>query len=88
MEQAFRDGRGDFVHLQGPAAQLLEHDGVGEGRHAITKAPKTQNLEADLLPRITKNQNLEADLLPRILRKLRASLQVLWLLRWVKQLGQ
>mmetsp|Transcript_8925 Transcript_8925/g.21172 ORF Transcript_8925/g.21172 Transcript_8925/m.21172 type:complete len:298 (+) Transcript_8925:37-930(+) len=29
MEQAFRDGQGDYVHLQGPAAQLLEHDGVG-----------------------------------------------------------
>ncbi|CAJ1393203.1 unnamed protein product [Effrenium voratum] len=29
MEAAFREGRGDFVHLQGPAAQQLEHDGVG-----------------------------------------------------------
>mmetsp|Transcript_2186 Transcript_2186/g.5191 ORF Transcript_2186/g.5191 Transcript_2186/m.5191 type:complete len:298 (-) Transcript_2186:20-913(-) len=29
MEQAFRDGRGDYVHLQGPAAQQLEHEGLG-----------------------------------------------------------
>src|SRR5215471_14313493 len=30
MEKAFRGGRGDFVHLQGPAPQQLEKDGVGE----------------------------------------------------------
>jgi NitT/TauT family transport system substrate-binding protein len=29
MEAAFRDGQGDYVHLQGPAPQQLEHDGVG-----------------------------------------------------------
>lgn len=29
IERAFRDGQGDYVHLQGPAAQQLEHDGVG-----------------------------------------------------------
>jgi NitT/TauT family transport system substrate-binding protein len=29
-EKAFRDGRGDFVHLQGPAPQQLENDGVGK----------------------------------------------------------
>jgi NitT/TauT family transport system substrate-binding protein len=29
MEAAFREGRGDYVHLQGPAPQQLEHDGVG-----------------------------------------------------------
>ena len=29
MVQAFRDGRGDYVHLQGPAPQQLEKDGVG-----------------------------------------------------------
>jgi NitT/TauT family transport system substrate-binding protein len=29
MDQAFRDGVGDFVHQQGPAPQQLEHDGVG-----------------------------------------------------------
>eukprot|EP00435_Cladocopium_sp_Y103_P054899 s126_g18.t1 len=29
MEQAFRDGQGDFVHLQGPTAQQLEHEGKG-----------------------------------------------------------
>ena len=30
MGAAFRAGRGDYVHLQGPAAQQLEHDGVGK----------------------------------------------------------
>jgi len=29
MEAAFRSGEGDFIHLQGPAPQQLEHDGVG-----------------------------------------------------------
>jgi len=29
MEDAFRSGRGDFIVLQGPAPQQLEHDGVG-----------------------------------------------------------
>jgi NitT/TauT family transport system substrate-binding protein len=30
MEKAFRDGQGDFVHLQGPMPQQLELDGVGK----------------------------------------------------------
>ena len=29
MEKAFREGHGDFVHLQGPAPQQLEIDGIG-----------------------------------------------------------
>jgi NitT/TauT family transport system substrate-binding protein len=29
MEKAFREGQGDFVHLQGPAPQQLEKDRVG-----------------------------------------------------------
>jgi NitT/TauT family transport system substrate-binding protein len=29
MIQAFRDGRGEYIHLQGPAPQQLEHDGLG-----------------------------------------------------------
>ena len=29
MEAAFRAGQGDYVHLQGPAPQQIEHDGVG-----------------------------------------------------------
>ena len=29
MEKAFRQGQGEFVHLQGPAPQQLERDGVG-----------------------------------------------------------
>jgi NitT/TauT family transport system substrate-binding protein len=29
MDQAFRDGTGDYIHQQGPAPQQLEHDSVG-----------------------------------------------------------
>lgn len=29
MERGFRNGQADYVHLQGPAAQQLEHDGIG-----------------------------------------------------------
>ena len=29
MDQAFRKGKGDYIHQQGPAPQQLEHDGVG-----------------------------------------------------------
>jgi NitT/TauT family transport system substrate-binding protein len=29
MDQAFRNGDGDYIHQQGPAPQQLEHDGVG-----------------------------------------------------------
>ena len=29
MDKAFREGRGDYIHQQGPAPQQLEHDGVG-----------------------------------------------------------
>lgn len=29
MEAAFRGGRGDYVHLQGPAPQQMEKDGIG-----------------------------------------------------------
>lgn len=29
MIAAFRNGEGDFIHLQGPAPQQLEHDGAG-----------------------------------------------------------
>lgn len=29
MIQAFRDGKGDYVHLQGPAPQQFEKDGIG-----------------------------------------------------------
>lgn len=29
MVAAFRAGKGDYIHLQGPAPQQLEHDGVG-----------------------------------------------------------
>src|SRR5262245_43175795 len=30
METAFRNGHGDFVHLQGPGPQQLERDGIGK----------------------------------------------------------
>jgi NitT/TauT family transport system substrate-binding protein len=29
MDQAFRNGEGDYIHQQGPLPQQLEHDGVG-----------------------------------------------------------
>ena len=29
IDRAFRDGRGDYVHQQGPAPQQMEQDGVG-----------------------------------------------------------
>lgn len=29
MDQAFRNGSGDYTHQQGPAPQQLQHDGVG-----------------------------------------------------------
>lgn len=29
IERAFRSGQGDYVHLQGPASQQLQHDGIG-----------------------------------------------------------
>jgi NitT/TauT family transport system substrate-binding protein len=38
MEQAFRDGAGDYVHLQGPAPQQLEKDGVAEIVAALGEA--------------------------------------------------
>src|SRR5207253_3871979 len=30
MEKAFREGEADYVHLQGPAPQQLEKDGIGK----------------------------------------------------------
>ena len=38
MERAFRDGHGDYVHLQGPAPQQLEADGVGHVVAAVGDA--------------------------------------------------
>jgi len=35
IERAFRDGQGDYVHLQGPAAQQLEKDGIGHVAAAV-----------------------------------------------------
>ena len=29
IEKSFRDGEGDYVHLQGPAPQQMEHEGIG-----------------------------------------------------------
>jgi len=29
IERAFRSGQGDYVHLQGPGPQQLQHDGIG-----------------------------------------------------------
>lgn len=38
MEAAFRAGEGDYIHLQGPAPQQLEHDGVGHVVAAVGDA--------------------------------------------------
>ncbi len=38
MERAFRDGQGDYVHLQGPAPQALAADGAGHIVAAVGKA--------------------------------------------------
>lgn len=38
MIAAFRAGQGDFIHLQGPAPQQLEHDGAGHVVAAVGQA--------------------------------------------------
>jgi len=38
IERAFRNGQGDYVHLQGPAPQQFEHDGVGYVVAAVADA--------------------------------------------------
>jgi NitT/TauT family transport system substrate-binding protein len=38
IDRAFRAGQGDYVHLQGPAAQQLEQDGVGHVVAAVGEA--------------------------------------------------
>lgn len=38
MDQAFRQGLGDFVHQQGPAPQQMEHDGVAHVVAAVGDA--------------------------------------------------
>lgn len=38
IERAFRAGQGDYVHLQGPAPQQLEQDGIGHVVAAVGEA--------------------------------------------------
>lgn len=38
MDAAFRQGKGDYIHQQGPAPQQLEHDGVGHVVAAVGDA--------------------------------------------------
>jgi NitT/TauT family transport system substrate-binding protein len=38
MDQAFRNGTGDYIHQQGPAPQQLEHDGIGHVVAAVGDA--------------------------------------------------
>ena len=38
MDAAFRDGRGDYIHQQGPAPQQLAHDGIGHVVAAVGEA--------------------------------------------------
>lgn len=63
MIEAFRAGKGDYVHLQGPAPQQLEHDGVGRivaalgdaiGPCAFSSLAATREwLASDMAPRFT-----------------------------------
>jgi NitT/TauT family transport system substrate-binding protein len=41
MIAAFRKGDGDYIHLQGPGPQQLEHDGVGHVVAALADASGT-----------------------------------------------
>jgi NitT/TauT family transport system substrate-binding protein len=64
MIEAFRAGKGDYVHLQGPAPQQLEHDGVGHvvaalgdaiGACAFSSLATTREwLAGDLAPRFMR----------------------------------
>ncbi len=64
MIEAFRAGKGDYVHLQGPAPQQLEHDGVGRivaalgdaiGPCAFSSLAATREwLASDMAPRFTR----------------------------------
>ena len=38
MVAAFRDGQGDYIHLQGPAPQQLEHDGAAYALASVGEA--------------------------------------------------
>jgi NitT/TauT family transport system substrate-binding protein len=38
MVAAFREGRGDYIHLQGPAPQQLEHDGIAHVLASVGEA--------------------------------------------------
>jgi len=38
IERAFRDGQGEYVHMQGPVPQQMEHDGVGHVVAAVGAA--------------------------------------------------
>jgi NitT/TauT family transport system substrate-binding protein len=38
MEKTFRSSRGDFVHMQGPGPQQLEHEGVGTVAASVGEA--------------------------------------------------
>ena len=38
MEHAFRNGEGDYIHLQGPAPQQLEYEGLGHVVAAVGEA--------------------------------------------------
>src|SRR3546814_8921936 len=38
IDRAFRDGKADYVHQQGPAPQQLEHDGKGHVLASVGEA--------------------------------------------------
>jgi NitT/TauT family transport system substrate-binding protein len=75
MQTAFLAGRGDFVHLQGPAAQQLAHDGLGQVVAAVGAA-----MPAVAFSSLTASRAfLQTDLAAAFLRVYRQAR------RWVRQ---
>jgi len=74
MIAAFRKGDGDYVHLQGPGPQQLEHDGVGHVVAALADASGTcandhfARLTAYLDERVVNASNLRLVVLAGIWR--------------------
>lgn len=64
IDKAFRAGRGDYVHQQGPAPQQLEHDGIGHVVASVGEAigplafsslaARREWLETDVAKRFTR----------------------------------
>ena len=64
MIAAFRKGQGDYVHLQGPAPQQLEHDGVGHIVAAVGEPSAPRLLEPGRDPRVAGTDMARASCAP------------------------